>query len=183
MGLAVVHGIIRNYGGTITVSSQPGEGTLFTMYLPVTGIHQEHDAYAPEPLPRGAERILFVDDEEAIAKIGGRILDRLGYAVETRTSSVEALELFRSNPDRFDLVITDMTMPNMTGDKLAMEVMKIRADIPVILCTGYSKKISDDRARQIGIKALVYKPIAKADFATTTRQVLDDARPAWPASQ
>jgi PAS domain S-box-containing protein len=183
MGLAVVHGIIRNYGGAITVASQPGEGTLFTIYLPVTGNHQEREEYAPEALPRGAERILFVDDEEAIAKIGGRILHRLGYAVETRTSSVEALELFRSKPDRFDLVITDMTMPDMTGDKLAMEVMKIRPDIPVILCTGYSKKISEDVARQIGIKALVYKPIAKADFAKTTRQVLDDAKSAEPASQ
>jgi two-component system cell cycle sensor histidine kinase/response regulator CckA len=126
-------------------------------------------------MPSGNERILFVDDELTIAKMGNQILERLGYAVTTRTSSIEALELFQAKPDDFDLVITDMTMPNMTGDKLAIELMKIRPDIPVILCTGYSKKISDEIAAEIGIKAFAYKPVVKVDLAKTVRKVLDGA--------
>lgn len=106
--------------------------------------------------------------------MGSRILERLGYQVTVRTSSVEALELFRSKPNDFDLVISDMTMPNMLGDKLAAELMKIRSDIPIILCTGYSKKISDEAAKEIGIKAFAYKPVVKADLAKTVRKVLDD---------
>lgn len=123
----------------------------------------------------GTERILFVDDEAPIAKMGSQILERLGYSVTTRTSSVEALELFRTKPEEFDLVITDMTMPNMTGEKLAMELMKIRPDISVVLCTGYSKKISDESAAAIGVKAFAYKPIVKADLAKTVRKVLGEA--------
>ncbi len=126
-------------------------------------------------LPLGNENILFVDDEAPIAKMGGKVLENLGYIVTTRTSSVEALELFRSKPQAFDLIVTDMTMPNMTGDKLAVELMKIRPDIPVVLCTGYSKKISEKNAAEIGIKAFVYKPIVKADLAKTVRKVLDEA--------
>jgi CheY-like chemotaxis protein len=122
------------------------------------------------------ERILFVDDESAIAQMSGTILERLGYSVTTRTSSLEALALFRAKPDAFDLVITDMTMPNMTGDELAIELMKFRPDIPVILTTGYSKKITDETASEIGIKAFAYKPIVKTDLAKTVRKVLDDAK-------
>ena len=110
-----------------------------------------------------------------LPKWGVRFLKRLGYTVTTRTSSIEALELFQSKPNDFDLVITDMTMPNLTGDKLAIELMKIRPDIPVILCTGYSKKISDETASEIGIKAFAYKPVVKADLAKTVRKVLDEA--------
>jgi CheY-like chemotaxis protein len=99
---------------------------------------------------------------------------RLGYTVTARTSSIEALELFRAKPDDFDLVITDMTMPNITGDKLAAKILEIRADIPVILCTGYNKGISDQAAAQIGIKAFIYKPVTKADLAKTIRKVLED---------
>ena len=119
---------------------------------------------------------MFVDDEAPIAKMGSQILERLGYSVTTRTSSIEALELFQAKPNDFDLVVTDMTMPNMTGDKLAVELMKIRPDIPVILCTGYSKKISDETASEIGIKAFAYKPVVKADLAKTVRKVLDEAK-------
>ena len=103
-------------------------------------------------------------------------LESLGYKVTTRTSSIEALELFRSKPNDFDLVITDMTMPNMNGDKLAGELMKIRPDIPVIISTGYSKKISDERAADIGIKAFAMKPISKTDLAKTFRKVLDESK-------
>ncbi len=176
MGLAMVKGIVESYGGKISVDSKPGQGALFTIYLPVTRTRQEHGSYQAETLPTGTERILFVDDEAPIAKMGSQVLEQLGYAVTTRVSSVEALELFRTRPNDFDLVFTDMTMPNMTGDKLAVELMKIRPDIPVILCTGYSKKISDDSATAIGIKAFAYKPIVKADLAKTVRKVLDGAK-------
>ena len=176
MGLAMVHGIVESYGGKITVDSRLGKGTAITIYLPVTGKRKSLRAYVPEQLPSGNERILFVDDEFTIAKMGSKVLTRLGYAVTTRTSSIEALELFREKPDAFDLVITDMTMPNLTGDRLAVELMKIRRDIPIILCTGYSKKISDETASGIGIKAFAYKPMVRADLASTVRKVLDDAR-------
>ena len=175
MGLAMVKGIIDSYHGTITVDSQVGKGTTFTMYLPVIRQRSVRNIAAPEALPTGTERILFIDDEAPIARMGSQILERLGYGVATRTSSVEALALFRAKPDEFDLVVTDMTMPNMTGDTLAVELMKIRPDIPVILCTGYSNKISDETAAGIGIRAFAYKPVVRADLAKTVRKVLDEA--------
>ena len=127
-------------------------------------------------MPSGTERILVVDDELAIVKMFAQMLEQLGYSVTTRTSSIEALELFRMKHDGFDLVLTDMTMPNLTGDKLSIELMKIRSDIPVILCTGYSKKISDETASEIDIKAFNYKPMLNADLAETVRKVLYEAR-------
>lgn len=175
MGLAMVHGVIESYGGKITVDSKLGVGTTFTIYLPVTKKQADQDAYVQEELPTGTERILFIDDEVPIAKMGSQILERLGYTVTTCTSSIEALELFQAKPNDYDLIVTDMTMPNLTGDKLAVELMKIRTDIPVILCTGYSKKISDETASEIGIKAFAYKPVVKAALAKTVRKVLDEA--------
>ena len=128
----------------------------------------------PDPVfPMGTERILFVDDEAPIAHVGALILEGLGYSVTMRTGSIEALSLFRSKPESFDLVVTDMTMPNMTGDRLAIELMKIRPDIPVILCTGFSKKISEEKAKAAGIRAFAYKPLVKKDLANTVRKVLD----------
>jgi PAS domain S-box-containing protein len=174
MGLATVHGIVKNYGGEIMVESEVEKGSTFTVYLPITKKRTGAAPYRKEELPSGTERILFIDDEAPIAKMGGQTLERLGYTVSIRTSSIEALELFRSKPNDFDLVITDMTMPNMTGDKLASELMNIRSDIPVILCTGYSKKISDETALEIGINAFAYKPIIKLELAKTVRKVLDD---------
>jgi PAS domain S-box-containing protein len=175
MGLSVVHGIVESYGGKITVDSTMGKGTVFTIYLPISKKRIKHDSFEEEVLPIGKEHILFVDDEAPISKMGSRVLEQLGYTVTSRTSSVEALELFRTKPKTFDLVITDMTMPNMTGDKLAVELIKIRPDIPVVLCTGYSKKMSEESASEIGIKAFAYKPIVKADLAKTIRKVLDEA--------
>ena len=174
MGLAVVHGIVEGYGGEISVASRPGHGTAFTVVLPATGRRPPRKIHALKSLPHGTEKILFVDDEAAIVKMGQRILEGLGYSVTTRTSSVEALELFRSKPGFFDLVITDMTMPNMTGDALAAKMIDIRPDIPMVLCTGYSKKISQAIARERGFKAFAYKPIVRSELATTVRKVLDE---------
>jgi PAS domain S-box-containing protein len=175
LGLAMAHGIIESYGGRISVDSQVGKGTAFTIHLPATRKRADRHTHQPEPMPSGKEHILFVDDEDSIAKMGCQQLERLGYTVTTRTSSIEALALFKAKPDAFDLVITDMTMPNMTGDNLAIELMKIKYDIPVILCTGYSKKISSASASEIGIKAFIYKPVVKAELAKTVREVLDAA--------
>ena len=173
MGLAMVHGIVKSYGGKISVDSTLGKGSTFTVLLPAVETEAASpfiDSTAP---PTGSERILYIDDEVPIARMGNQMLSKLGYHVTTRTSSTDALELFRSKPDAFDLVITDMTMPNMTGDRLATEIMTIRPDIPIILCTGYSKKITDKEASAIGIRAFAYKPIIKSELATTVRQVLD----------
>lgn len=174
MGLAVVHGIIENYGGQITIDSEISEGSCFTIYLPITKRRNIDTSTKKEDLPLGTENILFVDDEASITKLGCKILDQLGYSVTTRSNSIDALELFKSNPKTFDLVITDMTMPIMTGEQLAIELMKVRADIPVILCTGYSKKISEKSASKIGVAAFEYKPIVKAALAKTVRKVLDE---------
>lgn len=176
IGLALVHGIVESYDGKIAVTSEVGKGTVFTIHLPIAEKRSACHKYESGDLPSGTEQILFVDDEIPIAKIGGQLLERLGYTVTTRTSSVEALELFRSKPNEFDLVITDMTMPNMTGDKLAIEVLNIRPDIPIILYTGYSKKTSDKAAREIGIKAFAYKPIVMVDLAKMVRKVLDETK-------
>jgi PAS domain S-box-containing protein len=175
LGLAVVHGIVKSYRGGITVSSEPGKGTAFEIYLP--GVYPAREpvrAVKPEPLPLGGnERILFVDDESAIVEVAQGIIERLGYKVEVRTSSIEAREMFRANPDRFELVITDMTMPNMTGDKLAQEILSIRPGIPIILCTGFSEYITEERAKAMGIQEFVMKPLVMRDLATVIRRALD----------
>lgn len=176
MGLSTAHGIVKQYGGEIMVDSEVNKGSTFSVYLPITKKRTKEKSYQAEDLPSGNESILVIDDEASIAKMSSQILERLGYSVTTRVSSLEALELFRAKPNDFDLVITDMTMPNMPGDKLATELIKIRPDIPVILCTGYSKKISDNTAKEIGIKAFACKPIVKADLARTVRKVPDAGR-------
>ncbi len=178
LGLAMVHGIIESYQGKISVASKKGEGTVFTVYLPSTEKREPYPVYETRELPMGNERILLVDDEAPIVRMESQILKRLGYHVTTRTSSLDALELFRSQPAKFDLCISDMTMPNMSGDKLAVELMKIRPDLPVILCSGYSKRMSEEMASRLGIRAYAYKPVVKADLARTVRKVLDEARSA-----
>jgi CheY-like chemotaxis protein len=174
LGLAVVHGIVQDRSGGITVQSEEGRGTAFTVYLPASAVESvEEDAGERMEPHLGTERILFVDDEPMIMKLGQRMLERRGYTVETRACGTDALECFRQNPFGFDLVITDMTMPGMRGDRLAEEVLAIRPDIPVILSTGYSKQISKDKAQEIGIRAFVMKPLTQHELANTVRRVLD----------
>ncbi len=175
LGLAVVHGAAAGIGGEVAVESELGKGTTFTVFLPATTMPVDAPPRDAGALPGGDEHILFVDDEAPITKASRRILERLGYSVTTASSGAQALEAFRSAPRNVDLVITDMTMPDLTGDKLAVELMAIRSDIPVILCTGYSKRISEEAALALGIRAFIYKPIAKADMARTVRNVLDEA--------
>jgi PAS domain S-box-containing protein len=172
LGLAVVHGIVKKYGGTIQVESELGKGTTFHIYLPKADIAAPIKAEQPIPVMGGSERILFVDDEKMLVDIGQQALQRLGYDVVSRTSPIEALELFKAKPDFFDLVITDKTMPGMTGDALARKLMSIRPDLPVIICTGYSQAIDQERARQIGIKAFVMKPILIHEIAAAVRKAL-----------
>jgi PAS domain S-box-containing protein len=172
LGLAVVQGIVKSHNGVVTVTSELGIGTTFHVYLPAINRKLTDEEEISTPLPMGQERILLVDDEQPLVEIGKQMLQRLGYIVTTRTSSIEALELFKANPNRFDLVITDIVMPNMTGEKLAQKMMGIRSDIPVILCTGYSEKITRKHATEMGIQSLLMKPLVMRDLATTVRQAL-----------
>ena len=127
-------------------------------------------------VPTGNERILVVDDEAAIIKLEETLLKKLGYKVTSRTGSIEALEKFRKDPYAFDLVLTDMAMPNMTGEKLAMEMISIRPDLPVIMCTGFSERIDKQKAEAIGVKGFLMKPVVNRDLARTVRKVLDESR-------
>ncbi|MCB2171094.1 MAG: response regulator, partial [Deltaproteobacteria bacterium] len=174
LGLSVVHGIVKSYGGVIDVQSEPGKGSAFYVYFPV--IEPANGVSIPEvateDLSTGHERILFVDDEESLVKLGKTMLSQLGYTVTSRTESHDALTLFREDPEAFDLVITDMTMPKMTGERLAGELMAVRPDIPVVLCTGFSEKISEPRAKAMGIGAFLMKPYTKKDLAQVVRSAL-----------
>ncbi len=172
LGLSTVHGIVQDHSGSIKVYSEPGVGTTFHIFLPVVEASLEAAAKQPEQLPTGSERILFVDDEKPLIDLGRALLERLGYRVETRASSIDAIEAFRTDPQKYDLIITDMAMPKMSGDELAREMKAIRSDIPIILCSGFSDRI-DARVREaIGVSAFLMKPVTYADLAKTVRMAL-----------
>jgi len=173
LGLSVVYGIVKSYDGAINVYSEPGIGTTFKVYLPSIETSTATETKSIESIPGGKEHILFVDDEEILAEIGREMVQCLGYKVAARTSSIEALEAFRAQPARFDVVITDMTMPNMTGVELAREVHRIRPDIPIIICTGFSELINEAEAKRLGIQKFLMKPLFLKDLALAMRDVLD----------
>ena len=178
LGLSVVHGIVKTLHGGLTIDSKPGKGSIFNVYFPlaVNEKNGREDPITAEELPIGNERILLVDDEKAMVDAVQSMLERLGYHVTVRTSSIEALEAFKNKLDAFDLIITDQTMPNMTGREFAEEIMSIRQDIPIILCTGYSEQIDETKAKAMGISAYVMKPILMNEIAVAIRKVLQEKR-------
>lgn len=175
LGLSVVYGIVKEHKGDIKVMSEPGKGTSFQIYIPVMiSSPIEEKTSGGLFLPMGSERILLVDDEVPIAKLEKEMLERLGYSVSKRTSSVDALDAFVANPNDYDIVITDMSMPHMTGDQLAREIFKIRPDFPIIICTGFSERVNKEEAYAMGIKGFLMKPVVKSDLAKEVRRVLDE---------
>ncbi len=173
MGLSIVHGIIESYGGAITVESEVGKGSTFHIYFPITEKPATQEHVEDEKHPRGAEQILFVDDEEMYAEMGKDMISRLGYNVDLRIDSIQALESFKAAPDKYDLVISDQIMPGLSGEEIVKEIRLIRPDIPIILCSGYSSQMDEEKAKSIGTNAFVYKPITIKDIAKLIRKVLD----------
>ena len=174
MGLAVVHGIVKSHNGLVSVYSEPDNGTTFLIYFP------EHISLPTRPalqsdneIPTGTERILLVDDEAMVARMQERLLESLGYDVTTETDSHHALETFAADPEAYDLVLTDMTMPRMNGATLAQHILRVRPDMPVILCTGFSELINETKALAIGVKSFAMKPLLRKSIAETIRKVLD----------
>ena len=172
LGLSVVHGIITEHGGAIRVSSEVGTGTTFQIFLPLSEDQGVAQPKADKPILRGSENILLVDDEALLTESYGEILESLGYQVVTKTSSTEALETFRLQPRRFDLVLTDYTMPNMTGIQLAEALLKVRPDIPIILYSGFTEDITPQKAKSKGIKEMLSKPLSKHDLSAVLRRCL-----------
>ncbi len=173
MGLSIIYAIMESYKGIISVESASGEGTTFYLYFPVSDKPAIEKPEQIEELPKGNERILLVDDEEIYAKMVKKMIGRLGYDVDLRMNSREALNVFKTDPENYDLIITDQVMPDLSGEKLVQEVRKIKPDIPIILCTGYSSQMNEKKAAMLGINMFVYKPIVKKDIAVLIRKVLD----------
>lgn len=176
MGLSVVHGIVFDHNGVISVDSKLEKGTTFNIFFPTTEMEPLSEKPLDEDLPTGKERILFVDDEKSMVSVGRDRLELLGYQVESKTNPIKALELFRANPDHFDLVITDMAMPQMTGDQLVKQMLNIRPDLPTIICTGFSQNINEKKAKRIGIYQYIEKPLNWSDLARMVRMTLDNTK-------
>ncbi len=174
MGLSVVYGIVKGYNGMIEVESTRGAGSKFTVLLPqsdaVSAVEREEDA----SFRQLRERVLFVDDEPTITSVTKAMLERMGCRVTALTDASEALRVFAGNPDGFDIVITDQTMPDMTGVALAKEIMTIRKDMPVILCTGYGEAVSQELAGEVGIRGFVLKPVSKTEMALAIRRAVEE---------
>ncbi|MGD0231236.1 MAG: PAS domain S-box protein [Syntrophorhabdales bacterium] len=173
MGLAVVYGVVKSHGGAISVQSRADEGSTFTIFLPCAEATAKEEQAETGPVPGGKERILFVDDEPAVVDMASQMLQRLGYNVTVALSGPDALKTFLDEPDRFDLVITDQTMPDLTGIELARRILEVRQDVPIVLTTGYSETVSPEKAMSAGIKEFVMKPIVKRRIAETIRAVLN----------
>ena len=173
LGFSVVHGIVENHNGLITVDSKRGKGTTFEIFFPCVEEIAIKETEDSEVINGHGERILLVDDEHSLVGMTTQMLNRIGYEVVGKTSSIEALEVFQEDPDKFDLVITDQTMPKMKGTKLAEELMNIRADIPIVLCTGYSETVNEESVKAIGIKELVMKPVNRKEISNIIREILD----------
>ena len=173
MGLTIVAGIVKNHNGAVAVDSQVGQGARFSLYFPIVEVIHEAAETAKGSAPEARGSLLFVDDEEVIVAMSQKGLERLGYTVTTRTNPVKALELFQADPEAFDLVVSDMTMPQMTGLVLAQKIKAVRSDIPIIICSGYSSPLDETAAGEMGIAAFVMKPIAIRDLALTISKVLD----------
>jgi PAS domain S-box-containing protein len=175
MGLAVVQGIVNSHNGAVAVTNRPGRGATFTVYLPLTDASPGEETWKPKILELGDETILFVDDEKSIVDMCSKMLTRLGYRVETAMTPLAALDKFHSNPKHFDLVITDMTMPQMTGLQLTKRIKAVNPKMPVVLCTGFSAYITPENAQAMDIQGYLMKPIVKLEMARTVRQVLDSS--------
>ncbi len=173
LGLSVVRSIVKTHGGHVTVTSKPGKGSVFTVYLPETKTAADPHETTVQPVTGGSERILFVDDEEMLVDLNGERLSRLGYDVVTTTSSTKALELFENEPHGFDLVISDYTMPHLTGLDLAERMWKTRPDIPIIICTGHNDNVLFESAKKTGVEEFLLKPQSRDDLARTIRKVLE----------
>jgi signal transduction histidine kinase len=175
LGMAVVHGIVKGYGGTVAVESTPGEGSTFIIYLPRIETSEDMEPAELGPLPRGTEKVLFVDDEMPLARLGQKMLEKLGYRVDVTTNSAEALEKVRSDPQGWNIIITDQTMAGLTGSRLAAELLSIRPDLPIIICTGYSDIMDKEKAEKIGVRDYLMKPLDRAVLARTVRRALDES--------
>jgi len=171
LGLSIVHGIVQSYNGAIRADSNGAEGTVFTIYLPSLPQVEIPELEGMALLPRGTERVLLVDDEAEIVDIIAQMLRHLGYQVEAKTDALKALDVFSQTPNGYDLVITDMTMPNLTGDKLALELKRIRPDVPIILCSGYRDQVHVAKAKDGWVDAFVTKPLGR-NLAMVIREVL-----------
>jgi CheY-like chemotaxis protein len=176
LGLAVVHGVVRDYGGAVTVTSEPGRGATFDIFFPRISADEVQPEAPDEGLSGGMERILLVDDEDVQVQSMRHMLRRLGYRVAAKTDPAEALRAFQKNPEHYDIVITDQTMPRLTGAQLAEEVLRIKPGLPVILCTGFSDKVDAEGAHALGIREFLMKPFSMRDMAAAINRALKKPR-------